>query len=73
MQNKRDRLKELLKQKIPRLAGFEYSQPLQMANDTKIKKWFLSKDQMRAPRKAWSKDKANSIATNSSKISDPKL
>lgn len=65
MQEKRELLKELFKQKVPRLAGFEYFQPLQMANDTMMKKWLLSKDQIRAARNAWPKDEANSIVTDS--------
>lgn len=50
---------------MPRFAGFEYSQPLQMANYAAIKKWLPNKDSIRAPRKAETKDEANSIATNS--------
>lgn len=45
------------------LAGLEkktvsHSQPLQMANDSKIKMWLLSRDQIQgAVRKMWSKYK----------------
>lgn len=75
VQEKRGKLKEeLFKQKVPRLADFEYSQPLQMANSTMTKKWLVSKDQIRAPRNAWPKDEANSIVTKSLvKTSDPKI
>lgn len=36
-----------------------------MANYAAIKKWLPNKDSIRAPRKAETKDEANSIATNS--------
>lgn len=74
MQEKREKLKELFKQKVPRLAGFEYYQPLQMANNAKTKKWLLSKDQIRAPRNAWPNNEGNSQVIKSFvKTSDPKI
>lgn len=44
-----------------------------MSNDAQTKKWLLSKDQIKVPRKAHSRDEDNRIATNSSgKTTHPK-
>lgn len=46
-----------VQQKGTRICRFKNAQPLQMAHDAKIKKWFLGKDQIRGTvKKTWSTD-----------------
>ena len=59
---RRDEVEENENRKEPGFADFETPQPLQMANDAKIKKWFLGKDQIQdTVKKTQSKDETAGV------------
>lgn len=59
---RRDEVEENENRKEPGFADFETPKPLQMANDAKIKKWFLGKDQIQdTVKKTQSKDKTAGV------------